>query len=272
MRILNILSIINVAVILIAAQTSQVNNYQNGSVLTADQLNAEFSNIYSTLNNLDNANLISSANIAPTKLSSTIDGDGISRQVDGSLDVAVDGVTVKIVSDELVVDDLPGSAIVNGGIASAQILDGSVGKADLAVKSTGATAGMGNVAVSAGTGASLLTYTSGTSGDLPNNLVNLTTNGSPISISLAPATDGTVSYIECEEATTDYCELELTRGGTTVTKIQFYSQGGKYRVIPGSFSWLDVQPAGTYEYKIKYNVPSATALRILNVRLIAYEL
>lgn len=258
--------------LLTGAQTSQVNTYVNGNTLTADQLNSEFSNIYSTINNLDDANLTSSANIDPSKLLATISGDGISRQADGSLDVNVDGTTVTIVSDQLVIDDLPGDAIVNGGVGSTQIQDGGVAKVDLAVKSTGTTASVGNVGLSNGTGASELVFTSGSSGDLTNNLLTITTNGGPIKVSLVPSNDTTSSYIECEDATTDFCELEIARDGATVIKIPFYTQGGKYRLPPGAFNVLDTPAAGTYTYKVKYSVPSATAMRILNVRLMAYEL
>ena len=272
MRLTKILVLLNLVTWTVAAQTSQVNNYQDGNVLTGAELNAEFSNIYTTVNNLDNANLASNANIAPTKLSATIDGDGIDRQVDGSLDVNVDGTTVQIVADQLVIDDLPSSALLAESIGSAQITNGGIAKVDLAVKTTAVTATVGNVALSNDTGASILTFTAGSSGDLSNNLVNLTTNGGPVKIMIVPGTSTNVSYIECEEATTDFCELELARGGVTVTKIQFFSEGNKYRVVPGSFEWIDTPAAGTYEYKIRYNNPSADALRVLNVRLMAYEM
>jgi len=257
---------------LMGAAASQVNTYINGNTLTADQLNSEFSNIYNTVNSLDDANLSDSAAIDPAKISSTIEGEALDRQSDGSLDVAVDAVTVKIISNQLQIDDLPGSALATGAVGSTQILDGGVGKIDLAVRSTATTATLGNVALSNGTGASELEFLTGTSGDLNNNLVNITTNGSPVKISIVPGTDATDSYIECDEATTDPCILELARDGGTVVRIPFYMEGGEYRLPPGAFNFIDAQSAGTYEYKIRYSVPSATALRVLNVRLLAYEL
>ena len=272
MKRLLLLAIFTVSTLAFSATTSQVNTYTNGAVLTADQLNSEFSNIYATLNNLDQDNLSSSSAIEPTKISSTIDGDGISRQSDGSLDVNVDGSTVKIVSDVVKIVDLPGSALATGAVGSTQIANGGVAKVDLAVKTTGTTAAVGNVGLSASSGASVITLTSASTGDLANNLVNLTTNGGPVRVQMIPGTAATDSYIECEDATTDTCTLELARNGATVTTITVYGEGGKFRIPPGSFSWLDTPAAGTYAYKIKYNVGSATALRVLNVRLMAYEL
>jgi hypothetical protein len=260
------------SLLLMSAATSQVNSYINGNTLTADQLNSEFSNIYGTLNSIDNTNISTGANIDPAKIAATIEGEGVSRQSDGSLDVAVDGTTVKIVSNQVAISDLPGSAIVEGGIGSTQIADGGVAKIDLAVKTATATASLGNVGLSSSTGASELVFTTGTSGDLANNLVNITTNGGPVRISIVPGTSATNSYVECEDVTTDPCILELSRGGGTVVKIPFYGEGAKMRIPPGSFSFIDTPAAGTYEYKIKYEVPSATAMRILNVRLMAYEL
>jgi len=273
MRIyLKIATLLSLVGWILAAQTSQVNTYINGNTLTADQLNSEFSNIYSTINNLDNANLTSGSNIDPLKISAVIDGSGIARQGDGSLDVNVDGVTVKSIADQIVISDLPGSAIVAGGGTTTQIADNTIAKVDTAIVTTAATATLGNVALSSGTGASLLTYTSGASGDMPNNLVNLTTQGGPVRVMIVPGTDATNSYIECEDATTDFCEIELTRAGSTVIKIPFFTEGGKYRLPPGAFNFIDLPAAGTYEYKIKYSVPSATALRVLNIRLLAYEM
>ncbi len=257
---------------ILAAQTSQVNTYINGNTLTADQLNSEFSNIYSTVNNLDDANLADGSNIDPLKISAVIDGDGIARQADGSLDVNVDGVTVKTVADQIVISDLPGTAIVTGGVTTTQILDNTIQKVDTAITTSAISATLGNVALSSGTGAALITYGSGSSGDMPNNLVNLTTQGGPVRIMIMPGTDATNSYIECEDATTDFCELELTRAGSTVIKIPFFTEGGRYRLPPGAFNFIDLPTAGTYEYKIKYSVPSATALRVLNIRLMAYEM
>ena len=256
----------------LGASTSQVNTYINGNTLTADQLNSEFSNIYSTLNAIDNANITTNAAILPTKISATIDGDGIARQSDGSLDVNVDGTTVTIVADELVIDDLPGNAIVNGGVDTAQLADESVTKAKEAIKTTATTATLGNVGLSADTGASVLTFSTSSTGDLSNNLVNLTTNGGPVMIRMLPGTSATNSYILCDDATTDPCILELDRGGSTVAKIEINAEGGEIKLPPGGFQWIDTQAAGTYAYKIKYAVGSATALKVLNVRLMAYEL
>lgn len=261
-----------IALVTMGALTSQVNTYVNGNILTADQLNSEFSNIYATINSLDEANLSSSTSIEPTKLSATLAGDGLARSGSGVLSVNVDGVTVKVVADVVKIEDLPGSALATGAVGSTQIANGGVAKVDLAVKTTAATATVGNVALSSDTGASEVVFNTGTSGDLVNNLVNLTTNGGPVRVSMAAGTSTTSTYLECEDATTDPCILSLARGGVVIYSVPFYAEGGEYRLPPGAFNFIDTPAAGTYEYKITYSVPSATALRILNVRLMAYEL
>jgi hypothetical protein len=264
--------IILFSVLLMSASASQVNNYINGNVLTADQLNSEFSNIYTTLNSIDDENVAEGADISPDKIATSIAGDGMARQVDGSLDVNVDGTTVKVIGGEVVIDELPGSAIGTGQVGTIQLEDGGVQKIDLAVKATSPTATLGNIALSLGTGAGELEYLTGSTGTLPNHTINLTTNGGPVQIMLAQASDNTQAYVECEDATTDPCILELLRDGGTVIEIPFYTQGGKYRLPPAAFTFIDTPPAGTYEYRMRYEVPSATALRVLNVRLMAYEL
>ena len=267
------LSLILASAISLGALTSQVNTYTNGNVLTANQLNSEFGNIYATINALDDANLIAAANINPAKISSTIDGDGIDRQPDGSLDVNVDGVTVSVVSDELKIVNLPGSALATGAVGSTQIANGGVAKVDLAVKTTSATATVGNVGLSNSTGAAPVVHLTASVGDLANNSLTIATNGGPVVAMLVPGTSATESYIECEDVTTDPCTLALVRDGvTTVGEMEFFGEGGKLRIPPGGVKWLDVQAAGTYAYKITFNVGSATALRVLNVRLLVYEL
>lgn len=260
------------SVIAFSATTSQVNTYSNGNVLTADQLNSEFGNLYATINSLNQANIVTGAAIEPAKLSSTIAGAGIGRDgTTGVLSVNVDS-TIQITADVLGIDDLPGSALATGAVGSTQLANGGVAKIDLAVKTTASTATLGNVGLSSSTGAGLLTFTTTSMGDLVNNQITITTNGGPVQLTIMPGTSTTNSYIECEEVTTDPCTLELDRGGSTVVKIPFYTEGHKYRLPPGAFTFLDTQVAGTYTYKIKYDVGSATALRILNVRLMAIEL
>jgi len=261
-----------IAFISMGALTSQVNTYINGNVLTADQLNSEFGNIYSTVNNLNEDNLTALTQIEPTKLDPTLSGEGLDRQVDGSLDVNVDGVTTKIIAGEVVIDDLPGSALATGAVSSTEILDNTITQVDRAVKTAGTPATLGNVALSADTGAAELVFTTASTGDLVNNSVTITTQGGPVLISMQAGTSSTNTYIECEELTTDPCTLEVDKGGGTLIKVPFYTQAGKYRLPPAAFNFIDVPGAGTYTYKIKYDVGSATALRILNVRLMAHEL
>jgi hypothetical protein len=65
--------------LLMAPQTAQINSYVNGQILTADQLNAEFGNLYSTINGLDEDNLLPTTSIPPAYITATINGQGLDR-------------------------------------------------------------------------------------------------------------------------------------------------------------------------------------------------
>ena len=67
---------------LVAATATRVFTFSDGSILTAAQLNNEFDNIISTLNNIDEDNISTSAAILPGNIDSTIAGTGVT--VDGS--------------------------------------------------------------------------------------------------------------------------------------------------------------------------------------------
>lgn len=259
--------------ILVGAQTTQVKTYVNGSILTADDLNSEFGNIYATINNLDEDNLSATTSILPINLNSTLAGDGLARSGTGVLSANVDGTTVKVVADVIKIVDLPGSALATGAVTSAKILDGTIAKVDLASKTAGTPATLGNVGLSGNSAAGELEFTTTAFGDIPNSTLTITTGGGPVRLVIMPGSASTETYIECEDATTDPCKLEVTRDGSTVVmQWPFYTNGAEYRLPPAAFETLDVIGAGTYTYKIKYFVGSATALRVKNIRLMAIEL
>src|SRR6188768_2211676 len=93
-----------------AAVVSRVTTFTDGSVLFASDLNAEFNNLVDGVNNINNDNIIAGAAIAPSKISSSIAGSGLSRDgSSGVLTVNVDGSTIEIGGSGLQVKD--------GGIA-----------------------------------------------------------------------------------------------------------------------------------------------------------
>lgn len=248
------LSIALSALVLMAPLTSQVNTYVNGNVLTANQLNSEFGNIYSTVNNLDNANLTDSANISPAKISASIDGTAISRNGStGALSVAVDNSTIETNSDQIRVktlgittaqiandainsDKIAEAAVnsseiasnavdtaelANNAVTSDRILNFTIAKVDLAVKTaSSSSATSGNVAISSSSGNSVITVSSGTQ-DLTNVSVTITTNGGPVHL-VAISNTGTVdSYFRVQDATglldTASATLKVIRGVTTIS-------------------------------------------------------
>lgn len=104
------------AINLMGAVATQITTYSDGSILTASQLNNEFGNLYSTINSLDNANIVAGANIDPLKIAATIDADGITRNVStGALSVNPDNSTIEISADTV--------ALKNDGTTGTKLAD-----------------------------------------------------------------------------------------------------------------------------------------------------
>lgn len=294
-----VLTVVTLAIVLMGALTSQVNTYVNGNVLTANQLNSEFGNIYSTINNLDNANLSDSSNIAPSKISATIDGSGISRDGGtGALSASVDGSTIEINSDQLRVKDagitsakildgtIAAADLATGSVTSVKILDGTVALADMATSSVnsqkivdasvekedmeplisgGVTGGSGQAAVSPSNGTQ--TGLTGT-GQVANHSVTLTTNGGAVLVTIQPTNSTTdLSNLQTSGGITN---LQFTRAGTVLCSHRFSTSGST--LLPAtSFSFIDFPAAGTHTYTTRYDVAGGT-FSIANTRLMAYEL
>lgn len=298
-RNLSILTVVTLALVLMGALTSQVNTYTNGSVLTASQLNSEFGNIYSTINNLDQANLSASTSIPPSKISATIDGDGISRNGStGALSVSFDNSTIETASDQIRVKDagittaklasnavttakitdanvtlaklatssVDTNKIVDATIATADLANASVTKVKQAVKTAASsTATVGNVAVSSSSG----TNTNLTDdANIPNASVTITTNGGPVMLALIPSGADSITGIIGDSADAGgRTDIRIKRSSTTVCLQSFTGSGYK----PGAVTCLDVVAAGTYTYTASYATVGSTAA-ITNIRLVAYEL
>lgn len=106
-----------------AALCSRTLTFADGSVLTAAQLNAEFTNAVDCTNSISNANIATNAAIDPSKISTAIGGNGLTRQVSGALDVNVDNVTIELSGDNLRVKD--------AAVTTAKINDGAVTRAKI---------------------------------------------------------------------------------------------------------------------------------------------
>lgn len=112
-----------------AAVCSRTLTFVDGAVLSAAQLNAEFNAITNCSNSLDNANLTTSANILPSKLNSTIAGDGIGRNGStGVLSVNVDDSTIELDSDNIQLKDdgIVASKIANNAVTTTKVLDDAI--------------------------------------------------------------------------------------------------------------------------------------------------
>lgn len=129
-----------------AAICSRTMTFVDGAVLSAAQLNAEFNSITNCANSLDDANIISSANILPEKIDATIisTNGGISRDINGRLSINADGTSTVLTGgvvkvgplgvdvSMLAADSVSTAKIQNDAVTTAKILDGSVTQEKLA--------------------------------------------------------------------------------------------------------------------------------------------
>jgi len=124
-KLLLIFTLCFVAIKAYSAIVSLPNTFSDGDILTAAELNANFNVLADTVNLLDDANISSTANISPSKISAVIKGSAIERDAgSGSLSVRVDGTTIEISGDVL--------QLVSGGISTGQIADGAITNEKLA--------------------------------------------------------------------------------------------------------------------------------------------
>ena len=246
-----------------AATISRITTFTDGTILFASDLNAEFNNIINLLNGgLDNDNLAANANIAPTKISTVIDGNGIGRDSGtGALSVNVDNSTIEIASDNLRVKDggittikISTAAITTDRIAlnavtTQLIADNSVTAAKLttnAVTNSKILAGavtndkrntvsvntpsgnIGEIAISNSSGSFSTTSTSYV--DITNLDISLATTGRPILIYVIPA-DNSEGWFGVNDSNSNEtnCYVRLVfDNGANVLGTRYYS------VIDGS--------------------------------------
>lgn len=121
-----------------AAVCSRTLSFVDGSVLTAAQLNNEFNAITNCANSLDNANIITAANILPIKIDATIayPAFAILRDgVTGGLKVNVDGSTIEISSNALQIKDggVTVSKLASNSVTTAKIVDSNVTFSKMAI-------------------------------------------------------------------------------------------------------------------------------------------
>lgn len=275
-----------------SAVCSRTITFSDGSVLTASQLNDEFNAAISCINSIDNSNISSNAAILPVKLSSTIAGDGLSR--DGStgvLSVGVDNSTVELSSDAVRVKD----AGITGAKLATSAADSStleVASGSMRIKNSGvSTAKIANSAVTraklADVDQEYGAYES-TTGNItstsavdfsPSKEVTITTTGRPVFIGLV-SNSSVSSYqtIVCTGPThaSAFCSIRLVRGSTSIADftMESFTTGTSTRLkLPISVIWhIDQPAAGTYTYKLKGLVSSGRQLSVDYGRLIAYEL
>lgn len=275
-----------------AAIISVPNTFSDGDILTAAELNQNFSTLADTINSLDNNNISSSAAIAPSKISAVIKGSSIARDAStGALSVKVDNSSIEISGDSLqvkadgitgtmlssnVVDDFTleqtGTTlnIKDDGVTTDKIADDAVTQAKL---------GAANIVESTAASAFFSTSTSYT--DITNLSVSITTTGRPVVIVLQPSTsDSRISCSSSSNATPSWsCYFRVLRGstnvGTNFVSYQYPDNASDTVVgLPGSVVHVvDTPSAGTYTYKVQWRgTGEDPQLFVNNYSLMVYEL
>jgi hypothetical protein len=256
------------------AQIARITTFSDGNVLTAAQLNDEFDNVVDGVNTLDDANISSSANINPVKISASIAGDGLAKDpIDGSLDVQVDDTTVEIASNLISIKDdgIDADKIATDAVTTAKIINGAVTRPKLAALGQQQSGYVGE------------TITSSSYVDVPGLSITITTTGKPVMVALKGlSTSPGVILNQGPNATTSESRISFLRDATQIAEYVAkltITIGGPYTMdtfgIPASAYWtIDTPAAGTYTYKVqaKNSTTGASSNVVVDAELIVWEL
>ncbi len=172
--------------------------------------------------------------------------------------------------------------VAGDNVGQAMTSTGANAVANSRTRTTGTTVAVGGVALSTSCGA--FSTSSSTPVDVTNLTVTITTSGRPIFIGLIG--DGTTgsSVIAVSNNSTSISgatgDVFLFNGATNIVNSRFRANVASptpafsaLQVPVSTFSYIDVQVAGTYTYKIQAQGDSlGSSLNINDSKLIAYEL
>ena len=175
--------------------------------------------------------------------------------------------------------------LATGQITTAQITDANVTTAKIADSNvTTAKIADGNVtpaklaALGQQVSSSSSTFTSTTTAtftDITNLTVTITSTGRPIFIGLIADGSGNAANLAFSGSSTSIVgNLRLLNGATNVCNYNMSTTASASSIsIPSSsFSYVDVQSAGTYTYKVQFQIQGGTSFTCNFTKLIAYEL
>lgn len=175
--------------------------------------------------------------------------------------------------------DVPdGTSMAFDGTGALTVKAGGVTQDRLAARTTGATVGIGGVALSASCGAYSIT---GAFADVTNLSVTITTTGRPVMVMLMH--DGVIGFgqgsIFAKNGSGSALEVDVKfiRGVTDICSYEMISQAvGASQVfltLPcSSMQFMDMPSAGTYTYKCQAVRVVGDVATVQNVKLLAWEL
>lgn len=266
----------------IAAPVSRVTNFVDGQPLTASQLNGEFNNVIGGVNSINNAQIATNAQIAPSKIAATIKGDAIERNGStGALSVKTDNVTVEISGDNIQLKDdgVTLAKMANDSVGTDQLVDEAVttDKIDDGAVTQAKRAALGQQ-ISSTSGAFGNSGSLSASGAVTNLSVTITTTGRPVKLELISDGSGNACYFNLGALNNTYGGLVFNRDSTEISRneiglrIDGGSGGNDLRVPCSSFSHIDVPSSGTYTYTVRYYRPGFSGISVYYAKLVAYEL
>ncbi len=180
--------------------------------------------------------------------------------------------TVKIVDS-----NVTAAKLASDSVTTVKILDANVTQAKLAARATGTTVAAGGIAVSTSSG--VFSLTGGSTTDVTNLSVTITTTGRPVALMVVP--DGSanqMNLVATRSSISFTIEVFVLRDATIVYDALYSDRGDTLTLIQGNYappSCIDVVAAGTYTYKVRLkNVVSTNSAQVNMdyAKLLAYEL
>ena len=166
-------------------------------------------------------------------------------------------------SGQIAAGTILGTNIANSTITGSNIAANTITYSNVVVRVVGSTATLGQMAVSSNSGIS--STSSATPNGIPNQVVHLTTQGSPVQVKMIPT--GNAAFIEFVDGAVF---IQILRDSGIVNVSEFSSTANVR--VGSSIDFIDFVGAGSHEYQMVYYTDGTAICTIANYITVAWEL